>query len=284
MRMKRVTLQRPIEVEGLGLHSGKISKVVMLPSGGGDGIMIGAVKGQMPYPIGECDIFSPGRSTCVVLPNGHTIFTMEHLLAALYGMGVDDIIVLVDGDEIPIFDGSAGQWVKLLEETGLREREGTEKTIYSVCSPLCVEDESGDAWVACLPCENLKVTYVISFDDVSIGTQTFVAEVTRTRFVEEIAPSRTFVRLKDVEELKKEGLARGGSLHNALVFGNDGLLNDTQMRFANECARHKALDLLGDLALVGLPLQAHVIGYKAGHRLHLRLVDRLRRLCKGGWS
>jgi len=284
MRMKRVTLQGPIEAEGIGLHSGKTTRVLVLPSDVEDGIMIGAVNGQKTYPIGECDVFSPGRSTCVVLPGGHAVFTVEHLLAALYGMGVDDVVILVDGGEIPIFDGSAGQWVDLLQKAGLREKENTAKTIYGIYSPLYVKSDSGDAWLACLPCESLKVTYVISFDNSFIGTQAFTAEVTRNTFAKDIASSRTFVRLKDVEELKKEGLARGGSLNNALVFGDNGLVNNTQMHFANECARHKALDLLGDLALAGLPLQAHVIAYKAGHRLHLRLVDRLRRLCKGGGS
>lgn len=280
--MKRVTLQRPIEVKGLGLHKGKETKVLMLPSEEESGIMIGTSKEGRRYPIGECELFSPGRASCILLPDGQMIYTMEHLLSAFYGMGVDDAVILVVGGEIPIFDGSAEPWVRSIIEAGLREKEDTKRTVCTLLSPLYLEDDFGEAWIACFPSETLKVSYIISFDDAFIGTQIFASFVTRETFCKDIAPARTFVRLKDVEELRKEGLALGGNLNNALVFNDKGLLNSTQLRFRDECARHKALDLLGDLSMAGLPLQAHVVGYKAGHRLHLRMVHRLRRLCRGG--
>ena len=281
---KRTTLRRTIEVKGKGLHGGRESAITLVPSYRESGIMICASREKNPYPIGDCELFSPGRSTCLVLPDGEIIYTVEHLLASLYGMGVDDAVVVVEGGEVPIFDGSALPWAERIKDAGLAEKDDGEERPLNLSSPLLVEDDEAGAWVACFPSDVLKLSYIISFDNDFIGTQVFSSVVTEETFLKDFAPARTFVRLEDVDELKKQGLALGGSLDNALVFDDKGLVNDTSLRFENECVRHKAMDLLGDLSLVGKFLCAHVVGFKAGHRLHLRMVERLKRLCRGDMS
>jgi UDP-3-O-[3-hydroxymyristoyl] N-acetylglucosamine deacetylase len=203
--------------------------------------------------------------------DGASVGTVEHLLSALYGIGVDDARVEVDGPEVPILDGSAAPFVLLIHEAGLRVSTEPRASI-TVLRP--VEVHVGGKWARLLPAPALSVSYTIAFDHPLLRRQAIEMDVTLETFCEQIAPARTFGFLSEVEALQRQGLARGGSLENAIVIGEGAILNES-LRFPDECVRHKVLDAIGDLALLGHPLVARLEAYKAGHAVHVALARAL---------
>jgi UDP-3-O-[3-hydroxymyristoyl] N-acetylglucosamine deacetylase len=206
-----------------------------------------------------------------IAKDGVSIKTVEHLMSALAGMGVDNVQVDLAGSEVPIMDGSAAPFVELLLEAGLR-RQFAPKTFLKVRQPITVE--VGTRSLRIVPSQRLKVIYTMCFDHQILGEQTVAMEVGRERYIQEVAASRTYGFLKDMDMLSRMGLAKGGSLENALIIGEDGVLNGP-LRFPDELVRHKILDLLGDLNLLGKPLVGTIIAHNAGHQLHLQLVHRI---------
>jgi UDP-3-O-[3-hydroxymyristoyl] N-acetylglucosamine deacetylase len=203
--------------------------------------------------------------------DGASIETVEHLLSALYALGVDDARIEVDGPEVPILDGSAAPFVILIQEAGLRPLQ-VSRQYLKVLAP--VEVVRGAKWARVEPADHFRVSYTIGFDHPLLRHQTVSAKITPDGFAENIAPARTFGFLRDVEMLRKSGLALGGSLENAVVIGESGVLN-TKLRFDDEFVRHKVLDAIGDLALIGRPIVGHLEAHKAGHAIHAALVQRL---------
>jgi UDP-3-O-[3-hydroxymyristoyl] N-acetylglucosamine deacetylase len=203
--------------------------------------------------------------------DGASIETVEHLLSALYALGVDDARIEVDGPEVPILDGSAAPFVILIQEAGLRPLQ-VSRQYLKVLAP--VEVVRGAKWARIEPADHFRVSYTIGFDHPLLRHQTVSAKITPDGFAENIAPARTFGFLRDVEMLRKSGLALGGSLENAVVIGESGVLN-TKLRFDDEFVRHKVLDAIGDLALIGRPIVGHLEAHKAGHAIHAALVQRL---------
>jgi UDP-3-O-[3-hydroxymyristoyl] N-acetylglucosamine deacetylase len=197
--------------------------------------------------------------------------TVEHLLSALYALGVDDARIEVSGPEVPILDGSAAPFVMLIHEAGLRPLPTTRKYL-KVLQP--VEVAHGSKCARLSPAEHLSVSYSIGFDHPLLRHQEFSMRVTGEGYATNIAPARTFGFLRDVETLRQNGLALGGSLENAVVIGETGVLNN-KLRFPDEFVRHKVLDALGDLALLGHPIVGHLEGQKAGHALHAALAQKL---------
>jgi UDP-3-O-[3-hydroxymyristoyl] N-acetylglucosamine deacetylase len=206
-----------------------------------------------------------------IAKDGASVKTIEHLMSALAGMGVDNVQVDLTGPEVPIMDGSAAPFVELLRQAGLR-RQFAPKTFLKVRQPIAVE--MGTRSLHIVPSQRLKVIYTMCFDHPLLGEQTVAMEVVRERYEREVAPSRTFGFLRDLDMLSRLGLAKGGSLENALVIGEEGVLNGP-LRFPDELVRHKILDLLGDLYLLGKPLVGTIIAHGAGHQLHLMLVRRI---------
>jgi UDP-3-O-[3-hydroxymyristoyl] N-acetylglucosamine deacetylase len=206
-----------------------------------------------------------------IAKDGASVKTIEHLMSALAGMGVDNVQVDLTGPEVPILDGSAAPFVELLRQAGLR-RQFAPKTFLKVRQPIAVE--MGTRSLRIVPSQRLKVIYTMCFDHPLLGEQTVAMEVVRERYEREVAPSRTFGFLRDLDMLSRLGLAKGGSLENALVIGEEGVLNGP-LRFPDELVRHKILDLLGDLYLLGKPLVGTIIAHGAGHQLHLMLVRRI---------
>ena len=206
-----------------------------------------------------------------IAKDGVSVKTVEHLMSALAGMGVDNVQVDLAGSEVPIMDGSAAPFVELLLEAGLR-RQFAPKTFLKVRQPITVE--VGTRSLRIVPSQRLKVIYTMCFDHPILGEQTVAMEVGRERYIQEVAASRTYGFLKDMDMLSRMGLAKGGSLENALIIGEDGVLNGP-LRFPDELVRHKILDLLGDLNLLGKPLVGTIIAHNAGHQLHLQLVHRI---------
>lgn len=206
-----------------------------------------------------------------IAKDGASVRTIEHLMSALAGMGVDNVQVDLAGPEVPILDGSAGPFVDLLRQAGLR-RQFSPKTFLKVRQPVSVE--LGTRSLRIVPSQRLKVIYTMCFDHPVLGEQTVAMEVSRDRYAREVAPSRTYGFLKDLDTLARLGLAKGGSMENALVIGDEGVLNGP-LRFPDELVRHKILDLLGDLYLLGKPLVGTIIAHGAGHQLHVELVHRI---------
>jgi UDP-3-O-[3-hydroxymyristoyl] N-acetylglucosamine deacetylase len=199
--------------------------------------------------------------------NGTRIQTVEHLMAAVSGLGIDNLDIEVDGPEIPALDGSAKPFVALLAFAGRVQQSARLRPLTLPC-PLRVG--GGGRWIQIVPSERFRITYTLDNDHPAIGTQVLSWTPSERSFVEEFAPARTYGFLKDLGLMRKNGLARGGSLDNAIVLGNRGALNG--LRYRDEFVRHKMLDLVGDLALLGRPIRAHVIARNGGHALNVELV------------
>jgi UDP-3-O-[3-hydroxymyristoyl] N-acetylglucosamine deacetylase len=201
-----------------------------------------------------------------------SVETVEHLLSALRSLGVDNALIELNQSEVPIMDGSAAPWVYLIQSAGTRELQAPRRTM-EILAP--VEVQAGDKRIAIYPSANFKVTYSISFDHPLLRLQQKTLDITEQVYVDEIAPARTFGFLKEVEMLRQRGQALGGSLDNAVVIGETGVLNP--LRFDDEFVRHKMLDAIGDLALVGHPLQGHLVVQRGGHALHTAFAAELLR-------
>jgi UDP-3-O-[3-hydroxymyristoyl] N-acetylglucosamine deacetylase len=206
-----------------------------------------------------------------LMRQGVLLSTTEHLLAALYSCGIDNVYVELDALELPILDGSSKPFIDMLARTGTR-RLRRQRKYLRVLKPL--EFSDGDRRIGIYPCDEFRVHCFVDYDHPDVGPQDVELTVNRKSFSRELAPARTFGFMKDFAGLRAMGLIRGGSMDNAIVLDEEKILNGP-LRFADEFGRHKALDLIGDLALVGRPLQARIVAHKAGHALHTQLVTRL---------
>jgi UDP-3-O-[3-hydroxymyristoyl] N-acetylglucosamine deacetylase len=270
MNRKRRTLREESVFQGMGIHSGKHSSVKVSPGSEGDGITFSF--GTDRYGISEAKIEDTRRRTVLVFPGGERVSTAEHLLSALAGTCIDDADIAPEGEEMPILDGSSLPFVEKFASAGFHEFNSPYLP-RSIISPLCVE--ANGASLTALPSDALKVTYVIDYPETSIGTEMKDVTMTPGTYVSEIAPARTFCTSSEIDILQKSGLGLGGNADNTLVADN-GRAPGTGYRVERECAAHKVIDILGDIALLGyLPL-AHYICIRGGHWLHARLVDRIR--------
>jgi UDP-3-O-[3-hydroxymyristoyl] N-acetylglucosamine deacetylase len=266
------TLAAPVERTGVALHSGEMSRV-RLQSSDRPGYWVG----WLDAPDAPLQRLEPGQVSdtrlCTALRLGERrLATVEHLLAALAGTGVSQAEILVQGEEIPLLDGSALPWVEAIRESGLQE-VGPRAAAPLGEAPITLRQ--GQGFVVAMAAEGLQLGAAIEFPQAAIGRQLHSLTLTPERFVAEIAPARTFGFRDQVEALREAGLIRGGALDNALVCDGDTWLNPP-LRFADEPVRHKLLDLIGDLALVGLP-QAQVFAYRGSHGLHTALAAALHR-------
>jgi UDP-3-O-[3-hydroxymyristoyl] N-acetylglucosamine deacetylase len=266
----RRTLRREVACTGIGLHCGRPVRLRLRPAPAEHGIRFRRTDVGVEIPATLGHIGAQDHAT-TLLRDGVSIGTVEHLLAALFGLGVDDAVVEVDGPEVPVLDGSAAPFVILLHEAGLRPLAVPRKQI-KVLEP--VEVVHGAKSARLVPAEHLEVRYAIGFDHPLLRHQALSLRVTARTFTEQIAPARTFGFLREVEMLRKSGLALGGSLENAVVIGETGVLNN-KLRFEDEFVRHKILDAVGDLALLGHPLMGRLEATKAGHALHAAVARKL---------
>ena len=265
---KRRTLASEWVLDGVGLHSGAPVRLRLVPAPPGSGIVfVRTDLGRVRIPA-LLENAGPSFYATVLERRGATVSTIEHLMAALYAMQVDDLDVELDAAEVPILDGSSKPFVLGILEAGFREHDVVREYIH-ITRPLTVTHE--DKRISVHPCPEYRVTYAIDFDHPALGYQELTASLWRTdQFVEKLAPARTFTFDHEVAALRERGLARGGTLDNAVVVGKEGVLNPP-LRFADEFVRHKMLDLTGDLSLLGHPILGHVVAYRAGHDLHARL-------------
>lgn len=271
------TLAAEVNLSGVGLHSGVSTQVRLLPAEPGQGRYFVRVDIES-QPIIPARVESVTQ-TLLSTELGNqpaAIRTVEHLLAALVGLGVDNARIEIAGLEVPLLDGSAQPWVEAIAQVGLTDQV-VPRPQSQLLEPIWIYQ--GDAFVAALPAAATRFTYGIDFELSAIGNQWYSWSPAASTFAELIAPARTFGLLPQIEQLQQQGLIKGGSLENALVCGPEGWLNPP-LRFANEPARHKILDLVGDLSLLGNIPQAHFLAYKASHQLHVQLAQQLEQTMK----
>lgn len=268
----RNTLASAATIEGIALHTGKRVRATLLPAAADSGIVfVRADRGGLEIPA-RLEFAGPSFYATVLERDGVSVSTVEHLMATLYALQVDDLRVELDGPEVPILDGSSKPFVDAVLRAGRRELPVLRQYI-NIVRPLEVVD--GEKRISVHPCPEYRVTYAIEFDDPVLGYQELTASLWGdASFPEKLAPARTFTFRREVEALRARGLALGGSLANAVVIGEEGILNPS-LRFPDEFVRHKMLDLTGDLSLLGAPLRGHVVALRAGHDLHARLARRI---------
>lgn len=273
MRKSR-TLKNEIILDGIGLHSGIKSKVTLIPSDN-CGINFRTKKGLCQ--ISSAVVEEDSRLTGFRLPDGTIVRTAEHLLASVIGMELDAVTISLEGEEVPILDGSAHEFAAAIRDTGYAELTcNREPAVLS--TPMYVEDDKNGRFLTAVPSPNMRVTYVIDYSGTPIATQKVNYEINEEVFFNVISRARTFGLTYELDYLRKANLAKGGSLDNALVFDSGHLINEGGLRFPLECVTHKVIDLLGDLALSGGPVIAHYIAICAGHGIHGKLVEKIKRV------
>jgi UDP-3-O-[3-hydroxymyristoyl] N-acetylglucosamine deacetylase len=258
------TLRRSVSCTGIGLHSGNKVNLSLKPAPANYGIRFQrADLGGREIPATVTHLGGIQYQTGLTR-EAVSVETVEHLLAALTALGIDNVIVELNSPEVPIMDGSAAPFVYLVNEAGVRRLQVARRYL-KVLRPVSLTQ--ADKRIALYPSDHFKVTYSISFDHPLLRHQSRTMRITEETFVDDIAPARTFGFLKEVEMLRQRGLALGGSLDNAIVLGETGVLNNA-LRFDDEFVRHKILDVIGDLSLVGHPVIGHLVAHRGGHALH----------------
>src|SRR5579862_6001405 len=266
------TVQRPVEAKGVGLHSGVPVTIRILPAPPSTGVVfIRTDLDNFSVPALWRYVARVSYATSL-MRQGVLISTTEHLLSVFYSMGLDNAYVEIDNLEVPILDGSGSPYVELLKAAGLKSYR-RRKRFLRIRRPVTVE--AGSKRISILPSDRFLLTCDVFYDHPLIGRQALDLEVTPERYAEEIAPARTFGFEHELAQMRDMGLIRGASLENAICFNRAGVENPDGLRFVDECCRHKALDLIGDLALIGKPLLGHVIAERAGHAMHTALVARI---------
>ncbi len=256
-------------IEGVGLHTGARVRVRVLPQGPDSGLRFHLVGPDVVFPAHAEFVVETRRAT-VLGVGAHRVSTVEHLLSGLFAMGVDNALIEVDGPEIPVADGSAGTLAREIVRVGLMEQP-VSRVIHRVTEPWWFSGE--DALLAIFPSDRFRVRFTVDYPQ-PVGAQYYDGVVEPQRYLEEIAAARTFGYLHEVQALLDSGLARGGSLDNALVFDEAGPM--TPLRWASEVVRHKVLDLIGDFSLLGAWPQCEVVSIKSGHKLHVQAIRALR--------
>jgi UDP-3-O-[3-hydroxymyristoyl] N-acetylglucosamine deacetylase / 3-hydroxyacyl-[acyl-carrier-protein] dehydratase len=272
------TIAKAVSYQGTGLHSGRACKVEFRPAPPGSGIRFVRLDlpGHPEIPVNpryaSADMDQMRRT---ILKNGQAeVHTVEHILAAAAGLGIDNLVIALDAQEPPEPpDGSATPYVRLFQEAGLVDQPAPRR-YFRVTEPVRHEEKNGVILVA-LPHDGLRVTFTIEYANAWRGTQYATYDIDPDVFVKEIAPARTFVLERDVEHLRAQGMIQGGTLQNAVVVKPDGILNQEPLRFEDEFVRHKILDFLGDLSLLGRPARGHFLSVKSGHASNVRFVQRL---------
>lgn len=266
------TVQRPVEASGVGLHSGVPVSIRILPAPPSTGIIFHRSDlNNFAIPASWKHVARVSYATSL-MRQGVLISTTEHLLSVLYSMGIDNAIIEIDNLEVPILDGSGQPFVDLIKEAGIKVHR-RRKRYLRVKHPVSVEGNGKR--ITILPADRFLLTCDIFFDHPLVGRQSIELELTPDRYATDIAPARTFGFEQELDQMRNMGLIRGASLDNAVCFNGNKVLNPSGLRYSDECCRHKALDLIGDLALIGRPLLGHVIAERAGHAMHVALVAKI---------
>ncbi|MDQ7840204.1 MAG: UDP-3-O-acyl-N-acetylglucosamine deacetylase [bacterium] len=271
------TIARPVTIRGAGLHSGApaVARLLPAPAGAGIAFLRTDVAGATPIPARLEEVVATARS--IVLGGSVRVATVEHLISAACGLGIDNLLVEVEGEELPCGDGSALIFVEALQAAGTVNQDAPRAPMVPD-EPVWVSE--GGSMIAAMPCERFRVTYVVTANAASMAPQMAEFREDLDDYAASIAPARTWGMAAEIEALRAQGMARGVSLETVLAIGPDGFLNEP--RFPNEMARHKILDAIGDLGLLGRPVRAHIVAVRAGHGLHVALAREIARRFGGG--
>ena len=269
------TIAAPVTCSGVGLHLGQATQVRILPADVNSGRHFVRTDLDLPPLPAAVSSVSQTQLSTQLGPPGQQVRTVEHLLASLWAAGVDNARIEIDGPEVPLLDGSAQFWIEAIQAAGTVEQEGL-RPQAKLSESVVVHD--GDAYVVAVPAAQLRFSYGIDFPVAAIGNQWHSWSPAVEDFSGQVAPARTFAMAHQIDGLRSQGLIKGGSLENALVCTQEGWLNPP-LRFANEPARHKLLDLVGDLSLLGVLPTMHVTAYRASHSLHVQLARQLAAVC-----
>ncbi len=266
--MWQTTIKNSVEITGVGLHTGRESRIIISPAPANTGIVFNfADKNSLKVKIDDM-IISTNRGT-ILAHNGYFIYTVEHILSALNGLELDNVEITLEGEEIPSCDGSAKVFVDKLKDAGVETLE-EDRRIIQLPEPIWIFN--GDKGIFALPSDKLSIYYIIEFP--WIGKQWIFYEHDPARYEQEIAPARTFGFEEEIETLVTEGLAKGGSFFNSIIVGKNGY--SSPLRYPDEFVRHKLLDLMGDIYLLGKRINATIFVVKGGHNLHVELVKRIK--------
>lgn len=271
--MYQRTLAKEVKVTGIGLHSGKKVTMKMMPAEADFGIQFVRtdIAGAQPMKANALTVGTTENAT--TLGAGvEAIHTVEHLLGTFYGLGINNCLIEIDGPEVPIMDGSGASFVFLLKETGIKNLNKSKKFLVILDT---VRVEKDGKWAQFEPHQNLQINSTIVFAHPMIKTQQFSFDFSCESFIQDIAKARTFGFARDVDMLKRKGLIKGGSLDNAIVLDDYKVMNAEGLRFANEFVRHKILDTIGDVSLLGFEIAGKITTYKSGHNLHNLLCRKL---------
>jgi UDP-3-O-[3-hydroxymyristoyl] N-acetylglucosamine deacetylase len=270
------TLRRPLQLDGIGLHTGYPVHLELIPAAENTGIVFRRTDlKNFEIEATRAHVARVSYAT-TLMKKGVMISTVEHLLSTLYGLGIDNLYLDLNSMEVPIMDGSGKAFLEAIEKAGIEEQEELREYVV-IQEPIEVRD--GDKVAGVYPHPTPKATYIISFEHNAIGRQQIELDLSPESYRSQIGPARTFGFIADVEYLRKSGLIRGGSLDNAVVLDDSGIVNH-ELRFPDEFVRHKMLDLLGDISLIGRPIIGHLYAEKAGHAIHTALADRIARATK----
>jgi UDP-3-O-[3-hydroxymyristoyl] N-acetylglucosamine deacetylase/3-hydroxyacyl-[acyl-carrier-protein] dehydratase len=274
------TIQREVGHAGIGVHTGNRTRLTFKPAPPNHGVKFVRTDTDEPVVIDAvidnvCDVGDRRAALrgTTIAANGLKIHTVEHVLAALMGFGVDNVVIELDANEPPVGDGSALPFVAMLEEAGVEEQDAP-KRWFAPTEPIHFSEDG--VTIVVLPADSLRISATICYNRPGLDSQYCSLPIDEETFVNEIAPSRTFCFYHEVEHLTREGLIKGGSLDNAVVIKDDAILSKNGLRFPDEFVRHKILDLMGDLCLLGRPLRAHVVAIRSGHLSHIKLTRLLR--------
>ncbi len=270
MRLQR-TIKKEVVFHGIGLHTGKNASVRIKPASRDTGIVFYRVDKGTLIRANAASVIDTAFATTIGY-DGAKIKTVEHLLAAAAGLGIDNLLIEVNGPEIPILDGSSTELTRIILDAG-KAKQSRNMPHIKIIKPVVYEDAHSS--VMALPFDGMRISYSINFNHRIVGHQEMTFDLTEENFVKEIAPARTFGFLKDVEALRANGLAKGGSLDNAVMVGDEGILNSSGLRFCDEFVRHKILDTIGDISLLGFPVQGHLLLDRAGHTANLKFIKKL---------
>lgn len=303
MYTKKRTVAQEVSYSGTGLHTGEKCTITFSPTGPDHGIRFlrTDIEGAEEIPADIDHVVDIARGTTIAIGEAK-VHTVEHVLAALTGLGIDNVLIKMSGPEPPVGDGSSAPFVKVLQDAGYEEFD-EDKEFLEIDTPMSYSEPDRKVDIVVTPSDDFRLTFMIDYANPALGTQYTSLVDLEKEFAEEFAPARTFCFLSEVEMLREQGLIKGGSLDNAVVIydgngsqievdrikkavgivgeafvGKSGIVNDIPLRFYNEPVRHKALDLIGDLTLIGVPLKGHILAARSGHKANVALVKKLRSL------
>ena len=275
--MKRKTIKNVLEFEGIGLHKGEKIQIKLLPNKEGTGIFFQRVdlpEGKNLIKVDYKNLFDLERGTNIKNDHDARVYTIEHFMSALHVLGITDLIVEITGNELPILDGSTKIFLEEIEKIGLTSLENEIEPII-IDQVVSFTEEKTGKHVVILPYNGFKVSYTIDFNHTFLKSEYYEIDLNLENYKREISMARTFAFDYEIEYLKNNNLALGGSLDNAIVIGKDGVLNPEGLRYENEFVRHKILDLIGDIYVLGRPIRGHIIAIKAGHFINAQLSTKL---------